>query len=82
MFLSGSSIAAIWLGRKYAEDWLPDCFPRCDQLENHVVRLAHRPRNRFLWSWWYRRLFLSVMPILNHHFRTDERLITARGVAL
>jgi hypothetical protein len=50
--------------RRYAEDWLPACSPRCDQLENHVVRLAHKGCKRFLWSWWYRRLFLSLMPVL------------------
>jgi hypothetical protein len=66
--------------RRYAEDWRPACSLRCDQLENHVVRLAHKGSKRFLWSWWYRRLFLSVMPILNHHFGTDEGRITARGL--
>jgi hypothetical protein len=55
--------------RRYAEDWLPACSPRCDQLENHVVRLAHKGCKRFLWSWWYRRLFLSVIPVLERSLR-------------
>ena len=55
--------------RRYAEDWVPACSPRCDQLENHVVRLAHKGCKRFLWSWWYRRLFLSVIPVLERSLR-------------
>jgi hypothetical protein len=33
--------------RKYAGDLLPTRFPTCDQLQNHVVRLAHTPQIRF-----------------------------------
>jgi hypothetical protein len=43
--LSVSGLLTQWSlsgwGGKYAEDWLPACPSRCDQLENHVVRLAH-----------------------------------------
>jgi hypothetical protein len=44
------------------------------------VRLAHNGCKRFLWSWWYRRLFLSVIPVLERSLRKPSGAHNFEGI--